>query len=127
MYNLFVLSAFAVIFFMVFMFVIAQILKNNSIVDVGWGIGFIVITSVLMIEKAVPDIGDVIIALMILIWGVRLSIHIYLRAAGKGEDFRYAEWRKNWGKNAMVNAFFRVFMLQGLIIPKKSLGFRNSS
>jgi steroid 5-alpha reductase family enzyme len=35
------LSAITVFLFMILMFIIAQVKKNNSIVDTGWGIGFI--------------------------------------------------------------------------------------
>jgi steroid 5-alpha reductase family enzyme len=53
---------------------------------------------------------------MILAWGLRLAFHVYFRSRGKEEDFRYAQWRRDWGKNAAVIAFFKVFMLQGIIM-----------
>lgn len=57
-----------------------------------------------------------IVSLMILMWGMRLSYHIYLRNLGKPEDFRYANWRKEWGRHQPIIAFFKVFMLQGTIM-----------
>ena len=51
----------------------------------------------------------------ITVWGLRLSIRLFNRYVGKPEDFRYAQWRREWGKNVVITAFFRVFMIQGLI------------
>jgi steroid 5-alpha reductase family enzyme len=111
-----VLSVSIVFIFMTFMFVMAQLLKNNSIVDIVWGIGFILISFMLLLSKAYTDHKDIILSLMILVWGFRLAFHIYSRSRGKEEDFRYAQWRKEWGNNAVLYAFIKVFMLQGIIM-----------
>jgi steroid 5-alpha reductase family enzyme len=116
MLHIIALSAITVFLFMIFMFILAQLLKNNSIVDIGWGIGFILITSVLLIARESADLKKLVLAAMILIWGLRLALHIFIRARGKREDFRYAQWRKDWGKNAVLNALVKVFLLQGLIM-----------
>jgi len=109
-------SAITVLIFMIFMFIIAQVKKNNSIVDIGWGMGFILISVVLSFTVEQTDKKDLLLLLMILLWGSRLSLHIFTRARGKEEDFRYAQWRKDWGKHAVVQAFFKVFMLQGFLM-----------
>jgi len=98
------------------MFIIAQIKKNNSIVDIGWGIGFILIALMLMLISENLNIKDLFLFAMILVWGLRLAFHVYFRSRGKEEDFRYAQWRKDWGKKAAVIAFFKVFLLQGIIM-----------
>lgn len=102
--------------FMIIVFIIAQAIKNNSIVDIGWGLGFIATAFVLLFEKGKFNNYNFVFISMILIWGLRLALHIYLRGRGKGEDFRYAQWRKDWGKNAAIKAFFKVFVLQGIIM-----------
>ena len=116
MLNIIVLSAVTDLSFMIFMFILAQLLNNNSIVDIGWGIGFILITSVLLLTKESADQKEIVLAAMILVWGIRLAFHIFSRARGKGEDFRYAQWRKDWGKNAVLYSFVKVFLLQALIM-----------
>jgi steroid 5-alpha reductase family enzyme len=101
---------------MIIVFVIAQLKKDNSIVDIAWGPGFFLITLLQILIKDSHEIKDFFLTGMIFIWASRLSIHIYLRSKGKGEDFRYAQWRKDWGSKAFINAFVRVFMLQGIIM-----------
>jgi steroid 5-alpha reductase family enzyme len=96
-------------------FVVAQIMKNNSIVDLGWGPGFVIGSWVSLILREQPTVLSYIITIFITIWGLRLGIRITKRNWGKPEDFRYANWRKEWGKNVVIIAFFRVFMIQAII------------
>jgi steroid 5-alpha reductase family enzyme len=109
-------SALAVLCYMTILYLIAQSVRNNSIVDIGWGPGFILITVVLALNyPALTDRAKIMMALTVL-WAIRLSAHIFLRNHGKAEDFRYAEWRKAWGKREPLLAYLRVFLLQGFIM-----------
>lgn len=96
-------------------YIVAQVIKDNSIVDWGWGAGFVIgaMTTLLMTEN--PTILSFVIVGFIAVWGIRLSYRIIRRNWGKPEDFRYAQWRKEWGDKAVIIAFFRVFMVQGII------------
>ena len=96
-------------------FIYAQILKNNSIVDIGWGMGFVIGSWVTLLTTETPTLLSYLVVAFITLWGVRLSVRLFKRNWGKPEDFRYAQWREDWGKNVVVTAFFRVFMIQGLI------------
>ena len=93
----------------------AQILKNNSIVDIGWGMGFVIGSWVTLLTTETPTLLSYLVVAFITVWGVRLSVRLFRRNWGKPEDFRYAQWRQEWGKNVVITAFFRVFMIQGLI------------
>ena len=96
-------------------FIYAQILKNNSIVDIGWGMGFVIGSWVTLLTTESPTLLSYLVVAFITVWGVRLSVRLFKRNWGKPEDFRYAQWRQEWGKNVVITAFFRVFMIQGLI------------
>lgn len=96
-------------------FVIATVIKNNSIVDIGWGMGFVIGTWATLLVTDAPTILSYLIVGFITIWGLRLSIRLLKRNYGKPEDFRYAQWRKDWGDKVVIIAFFRVFMIQGII------------
>lgn len=116
MLSLLPTAAIAVFIYMVGLFIIAQILKNYSIVDIGWGFGFIVVIAALFVRNPVLFPVKVLMTALIAVWGLRLAIHILRRNAGKPEDFRYANMRKKWGRRALVNSFFFIFMLQGLLM-----------
>lgn len=97
------------------LFVIAQVVKDNSIVDMFWGMGFVVGALASLLTTEAPTVLSYLVTGFIVVWGLRLSVRLTRRNFGKPEDFRYKAWRKEWGKNVVVIAFFRVFMVQGII------------
>lgn len=105
---------FTFIYFIV-IFIIATVIKNNSIVDIGWGMGFVVGSWLTLSITENPTVLSYIIVALISVWGLRLSLRLLKRNYGKPEDFRYAQWRKEWGNNVVIIAFFRVFMVQSII------------
>lgn len=119
--NPYILSALSIFVFMLIMFGIAQMLRNNSIVDVGWGIGFIIVAYVTFYLEPGIEFQHELISFIITIWGVRLAGYIFIRNWGSGEDYRYVAMRKAWGNSPMLGAFFQVFMLQGLLMFLVSL------
>ncbi|MDY0102626.1 MAG: DUF1295 domain-containing protein [Lentimicrobium sp.] len=115
MFDYIPLFALVVLLYMTSVFLLALIVKDNSIVDIFWGLGFILLALVgLFLSKEIEP-KKVLVNIMIVIWGLRLSIHIFHRKLGKGEDFRYVNWRKTW-KFFILRSFFQVFMLQGLFM-----------
>lgn len=109
-------SIFLIAFYMSSFFLIALWRKDNSIADIAWGIGFIVIAVLNLMLAEQVYLRQWIVTGLVSIWGMRLALHIYLRSKGKPEDFRYAEMRKRWGKRASQKSFTNVFMFQGLIL-----------
>jgi len=101
--------------FFTILFIIAQVIKDNSIVDMFWGAGFVIGSITTLLTTPSPTILSYIITGFIFIWGVRLSFRIIKRNWGKPEDFRYQNWRKEWGDHVVIMAFFRVFMIQAII------------
>jgi steroid 5-alpha reductase family enzyme len=92
-------------------------LKNSSIVDIFWGMGFVIIfwiSTALVPGGLTPRL--ILLASLTSIWGLRLSLYIYQRNHGKPEDFRYAAWRREAGSTWWWRSFFKVFLLQGLLM-----------
>src|ERR1043165_1351975 len=114
--NPFLLSAASIFSFMCLLFVIALIKRDNSIVDTGWGAGFILVTVVTLSVYGDQNFHQRLVSYLIILWGLRLSLYIGIRSIGKPEDPRYAKWRKEWGKSFLLRSFFQVFMLQGLVM-----------
>jgi steroid 5-alpha reductase family enzyme len=111
MFGIFLYTAYASLILFVITFLLAIVIRNNSIVDVAWGLGFIVIALVAYLFSSNNHIAQLVLIYTV-VWGVRLAYHIIVRNWGKGEDFRYAKWRKEWGKSWITRSFFQVFLLQ---------------
>lgn len=90
-------------------------LKNSSIVDLFWGLFFVLaVWQFFALTDGAPA-RKLLIAALVTVWGVRLSGHLLLRNWGQGEDFRYAQWRRETGPSYWWKSYFRVFFLQGTI------------
>jgi steroid 5-alpha reductase family enzyme len=120
MHNL-LLTALLIFVYMTGGFFLAQIKKRNDIVDVLWGIGFVLVAWMNMfIFGELTPVG-VLVASLVTFWGLRLSLHIGLRhRKATTEDYRYATWRKSWlekGKRYFyTRTFLQIFMLQGVFM-----------
>jgi steroid 5-alpha reductase family enzyme len=111
-----VVAAGAVFIYMTAVFLVALLKKDNSIVDVAWGPGFILVALVTFFLRPGFEARHLLISVLVIVWGVRLATHVYLRNRGRGEDFRYAKWRKDWGRWVIPRSFLQVFMLQGVFL-----------
>ena len=101
---------------MTLLFVFALIKKDNSIADIGWGMGFILVALYTFLKPPVLFTTDILVTVLIFLWGIRLSYSIFKRNWGKGEDFRYKKWRKDWGKSFLIRSYLQVFLLQGFFM-----------
>lgn len=97
-------------------FIVGTIIKNNSIVDIGWGLGFVIASWALFFISNEFTVSKLIVNAMVSLWGLRLFYYILKRNIFEKEDFRYAQWRKDWGKWVIPRAFLQVFMLQGTLM-----------
>ncbi len=109
-------SALAIFLYMILIFAIAQIKKDNSIVDTAWGPGFILVSLLTFWMSQRYVFRQFLVLALVVIWGTRLALHILVRNRGRGEDFRYAQWREDWGKWFFLRSFFQIFMLQGILL-----------
>ena len=109
-------AAIGIVALMLSTWVISLIKKNASIVDIVWGLGFVLVA---WISRAVAD-GDNarqwLLTVMTSVWGLRLGIYLLWRNSGHGEDFRYRSMRKHWGPRFPLISLVTVFGLQGTLM-----------
>jgi steroid 5-alpha reductase family enzyme len=115
--NVFHLMLLSVGGFVIVGYGISRLLRRNDIADGLWGTGFIVIA---LVEGgtnffALSILSKLVVGLTIL-WGLRLSVYLWVRLLGKAEDKRYANWRKQWGNKEPIRSFLQIFLLQGLLM-----------
>jgi steroid 5-alpha reductase family enzyme len=116
MTTLFAIEAAVIGVYMTIWFLIALRFSRNDVADVAWGGGFIVAAFTALFVAGTVTPRSILVTLLVLIWGLRLAIHIGFRSRSKGEDPRYRAWRESWGRFFMVRSFLQIFMLQGLLL-----------
>jgi steroid 5-alpha reductase family enzyme len=102
-------------------YAVATYMKNTGIIDIGWGMGFFVVA--LFQQIAQQNTVGYIFLIMVGFWGLRLAYHIGKRNLGKPEDFRYQNFRREWGKGFFIRAYIQLYLFQGLLMGIVSLPF----
>jgi steroid 5-alpha reductase family enzyme len=104
-------------------FVLALVLRKNSVVDVLYWLGVLFTTlCAYAVSQSRAEESYVLYVPLVLtaIWAVRLSYRIFRKNYGKPEDARYAAWRTKWMQRShgyfLARTFLQIFMLQGVVI-----------
>lgn len=97
---------------------LSLIVKDSGIIDIFWGFGFVAMVWWYFYKtgQSFDNTRAVLFAVLVSVWGIRLTTHLAIRNIGKPEDYRYQEFRAQGGKNYWWISFFRVFLLQGIIL-----------
>lgn len=86
--------------------------RDASIVDIFWGLGFVLAAWVYYIAADPSTLRAGIVVLLVSLWGLRLSGYILWRNWGEGEDYRYREMRQRHPETFARRSLFTVFWLQ---------------
>ena len=92
--------------------------KDNSIVDVFWGFGFVIIAVISFLGSGMW-LHQIAITVLVLLWWARIISHIWSRKwKDRREDARYAKWREEWGSGwyFFVRSFVQVYLLQMILM-----------
>jgi steroid 5-alpha reductase family enzyme len=115
---------FCVVTAIIFLSIIFAIAKNKNrydLIDVAWGLTFIAIAGVSYLTQLDIRLFSVqsLVTLLVIIWGMRLSLHIYSRwSKADKEDGRYTDMRQQYAKlpgGIAINMYIRVFIIQALL------------
>ena len=109
-------SAIAILALMLGTWTLSVVLKNASIVDIVWGLGFVLVAWVVRLSADGNDTRQWLLTGMVSVWGLRLAGHLFWRNHGNGEDFRYRAMRKHYGPKFPIISLATVFGLQGMLM-----------
>lgn len=97
------------------LWLVSLAVRDSSIVDIAWGPLILAIGLTYFFTSDGFDGRRTLVIGCVALWAVRLAWHIGRRNLGHGEDFRYANWRKQYGARWWWFSYFKVFLLQGVI------------
>jgi len=133
MTTLFFQASLIILILVTLLWIWSVFIKNVSIVDIFWGLGFVVVNTFYVFMSGELNARKIVILTLVCIWGFRLAIYLAIRNIGKGEDFRYQEFRQNYGpKRYWWFSYFQTFLLQGILImiislPLLGINYNNSN
>lgn len=116
-WELWALGGLAAWVYMTIIWLVSVRLTDASIVDIFWGGGFVVLALVYYALADGYGGRKLLLTALVTVWGLRLSLHIGYRNWGHGEDYRYQNFRQQFGpERYWWFSYFQVFMLQGGIM-----------
>lgn len=115
MTEIFLNSGLIILAYATLWFIFSILKKRNDIADIAWGIGYIVLCVYYFLYFP-NQARHLLLYSLVLLWGLRLSIHIALRNKGKSEDYRYKKWRQEWGKIFYLRSYLQIYLLQGVLL-----------
>jgi steroid 5-alpha reductase family enzyme len=99
----------------VLLWIVSVIVKDSSIVDPFWGSSFVLIAWVAYFAGDDPGARQLLVPILVSVWGLRLTLYLSIRNLGKGEDYRYQAMRRRWGKRFPLVSLGTVFLLQAAL------------
>ncbi len=97
-------------------FVVSLIKKRNDVADVAWGLGFVLMAWASFLLSGDFGARGLLVGVLVSIWGLRLAWHIHRRNKGRAEDYRYRNWRTEWGVWFYPRSYVQVYLLQGALL-----------
>lgn len=91
-------------------------LRDASIMDLFWGLGFVAVAWTSLIAAGGGDSRGWLVTSLTTIWGLRLAGYLTWRKWGQPEDHRYAAFRKRYGEGFWLISLVVVFGLQAAIM-----------
>ena len=101
---------------MTLLWLISLLKKDVSIVDIFWGLGFIIVSLFYFNLNQSHSIRQWFVLALVIFWGLRLALYILRRNWDHGEDPRYRAWREQAGSSFWWKSYFKVFLLQGVVL-----------
>jgi len=115
-------AAITIVVLMLTTWVVSVVIKNASIVDIVWGLGFVLVAwTVRIATDQGDDARQWLLVAMTSVWGLRLAIYLFRRNHGNGEDWRYRAMRRKFGERFARVSLYSVYGLQGLLMFVVSL------
>ncbi len=105
----------SIILFVHLFFWIAWKLDKFSVMDIAWGLGFVLVAIIGYLQNY-PSGPKALLLVMVSMWGLRLGWYIYNRSKGHGEDPRYMAYRQQWGADYLREGYKKVFRAQGAMM-----------
>jgi len=97
------------------LWLVARRTRNAGVVDVGWALAFAVVALVFALGATAPPGSWLPIAMIVVVWSVRLGTYLIARGAATGpEDGRYRDLRARWARDA-DRRFFVFFQAQAAL------------
>lgn len=98
------------------LWVVSVRIKDASIIDIFWGLGFILAAWATRLQLGGGTAASLALPIAVTLWGTRLSLYLARRNLGHGEDKRYADMRAARPETFARWSLFVIFWTQATLV-----------
>lgn len=98
---------------MLLMFFIQKRIGDAGVVDIAWSLGVLGVVIIYAQLVQVVAVRSWLVLGVIALWGLRLSLHIFIRFLTLKPDGRYESLKEDWGDQAEMR-MFRFYQMQAI-------------
>ncbi|MSO50728.1 MAG: DUF1295 domain-containing protein [Acidobacteria bacterium] len=91
-------------------FVFAATLRTDKVTDLSYGLTFVIIAAILLVHGNPAHLPQLVLAVMVMLWGVRLAGYLLFRIIHMGRDVRFDGIRERFWP------FFKFWLGQGVAV-----------
>jgi len=99
------LTAIVTVGYQLLFFIITALLRFDKVTDFAGSTNFVIVAILTLVLKGAWHFRQIVLTVLVTIWGLRLGLFLLMRILQWGEDRRFDEMRDNLGKLA----FFWIF------------------
>jgi len=99
----------------VLIWIVSLFKRNVAIVDSLWSLMFLMLGVTYALLAPAPGLRGRLLLVLVIIWALRLAVHITWRNWGHGEDRRYQAIRARNEPNFAFKSLYLVFVLQAVL------------
>ncbi|XP_024923110.2 uncharacterized protein LOC107434119 isoform X2 [Ziziphus jujuba] len=104
------LTAIVTVGYQLIFFIITALLKFDKVTDFAGSTNFVILALLTLIVKGSWHFRQIVLSLLVVVWGLRLALFLLMRILQWGEDRRFDEMRSNLGKLAVFWIFQAVWV-----------------
>lgn len=104
------LTAIVTVGYQFLFFVITALLKFDKVTDFAGSTNFVILAILTLVLKGTWHFRQVVLTILVVVWGLRLGLFLLMRILQWGEDRRFDEMRSNLGKLAVFWIFQAVWV-----------------
>ncbi|KAJ4974062.1 hypothetical protein NE237_007236 [Protea cynaroides] len=104
------LTAIVTVGYQFLFFILTALLKFDKVTDFAGSTNFVILAILTLVLKGTWHSRQIILTLLVVIWGLRLAIFLLMRILQWGEDRRFDEMRSNLGKLAVFWTFQAIWV-----------------
>ncbi|CAN8235027.1 unnamed protein product [Cochlearia groenlandica] len=104
------LTAIVTVVYQLIFFVITALFKIDKVTDFAGSTNFVILAVLTLLLKATWHFRQIVLTLLVVVWGLRLAIFLLMRILQWGEDRRFDEMREKFAKLVVFWTFQAVWV-----------------